>query len=149
MVSLPRSPNFSNIISLVTVEIAKVYLHPAPIPSNDLEIPNHLCIANQAPNFLVYHITMAPITLHSAPPLDSFITLQEYQSRTPASFFDGPPILHYHSANARAIARRSQLPKLPFFAQVTEASTEEVADDDVVEQLEIFVSSEYVRFASL
>jgi nucleotide-sensitive chloride channel 1A len=87
---------------------------------------------------------MPPVTLASAPALDTFTTLEEYQARTPAVFFNAKPILHYHSRSVRACAPRSQLSKLPIFTQPANEQTGDAAGDNVVEQIEIFVSSEYV-----
>jgi nucleotide-sensitive chloride channel 1A len=87
---------------------------------------------------------MPPITLDSAPALDTFTTLEQYQARTPAVFFNAKPILHYHSRSVRACAPRSQSSKLPIFAQAANEQADEAAGDNVVEQMEIFVSSEYV-----
>src|SRR4051812_45288624 len=88
---------------------------------------------------------MAPITIHSAPSLDTFTTLADHESQTPAVFFNAKPVLHYHSTSVRASARRSQLSKLPIFAQAMDDQTDEAAGDGLVQPVEIFVSSEYVR----
>jgi hypothetical protein len=41
--------------------------------------------------------TMTIQILSQPPASDGFTPLDEHQSRTPGSFFDGKPVLHYHS----------------------------------------------------
>jgi hypothetical protein len=84
-------------------------------------------------------------TIHEAPALDSFTPLTEHQSQTPTTFFDAKPILHYHAQTARALISRGQVQNLPIFtvSQTTEAG-QESEDDRVVEEVEVFVTSELV-----
>lgn len=94
---------------------------------------------------------MPPTTIHEAPNLEAFTSLAEHQSQTPASFFGAKPVLHYHSAGARALAPRDQISKLPVFSQRTDGPVESVTDEDAqgaveVEVVDAFISSEYVRF---
>ena len=41
--------------------------------------------------------------LREAPKASTFIPLAEHQSSTPASFYTGPPVLHYHSDRSKVI----------------------------------------------
>ncbi|EZF22620.1 hypothetical protein H112_04580 [Trichophyton rubrum D6] len=41
--------------------------------------------------------------LHEAPNTSSFVPLAEHQSRTPASFYSGPPILHHFSERCKVV----------------------------------------------
>lgn len=41
--------------------------------------------------------------LQTAPEASTFVTLAEFQSRTPSSFHDGPPVLHYHSQRCKVV----------------------------------------------
>lgn len=65
---------------------------------------------------------MLPTTIHEAPALESFTPLAEHQSQTPASFFDGKPILHYYHADSRVLISSDDASRLPIFSQ-TESST--------------------------
>lgn len=41
--------------------------------------------------------------VREAPKASTFIPLAEHQSATPASFYTGPPVLHYHSDRSKII----------------------------------------------
>jgi nucleotide-sensitive chloride channel 1A len=58
---------------------------------------------------------MPPTTIRSAPALDSFVSLEDHQSQTPASFYGAKPVLHHHIARASVIIARDQISKLPVF----------------------------------
>lgn len=47
--------------------------------------------------------------IHEAPTHDSFVPLSTHQSRTPESFFSGPPILYHHTAAAILKTQVSEL----------------------------------------
>ncbi|KAL1958640.1 hypothetical protein VTO42DRAFT_3983 [Malbranchea cinnamomea] len=47
--------------------------------------------------------------LHQPPQSTSFIPLAEHQSRTPASFYDGPPVLHHHSEKCKIVIYEREL----------------------------------------
>lgn len=47
--------------------------------------------------------TTAMEVLREAPKTSTFIPLVEHQSSTPASFYTGPPVLHYHSDRSKII----------------------------------------------
>ncbi|OAA64437.1 hypothetical protein SPI_03084 [Niveomyces insectorum RCEF 264] len=92
-----------------------------------------------------------PTTLRAPPALDAYTPLDEHESRTPVSFYSGPPVLHYYGKGARAYARKEQQEKLPWWGGVTAAATaaEEPASerpvlgDDMVEEIvDIFVGSD-------
>lgn len=101
---------------------------------------------------------MPPSTIHSPPALDSFTSLADHQTQTPATFFGAKPVLHYHATGARAVAQKHLVSKLPVFAQDggsngdatsnTEAETGASASDTAVESIDVFASSEYVAFSS-
>lgn len=46
-----------------------------------------------------------------APEVTAFVPLIEHQSATPASFYSGPPVLHYHSQRCKVIVHESDLNK--------------------------------------
>ena len=39
--------------------------------------------------------------LQDVPKVEDFVPLVEHQSATPASFYNGPPVLHYHSPGCK------------------------------------------------
>ncbi|KAJ5524183.1 hypothetical protein N7494_010833 [Penicillium frequentans] len=42
-------------------------------------------------------------SLSTAPEASSFVPIAEHQSRTPSSFYSGPPVLHYHSQRCKIV----------------------------------------------
>jgi chloride channel, nucleotide-sensitive, 1A len=50
-------------------------------------------------------------TIYEAPDITAFVPLIEHQSATPASFYSGPPVLHYHSQRCKVIVLESDLNK--------------------------------------
>lgn len=92
--------------------------------------------------------------LRTAPDASTFVPIAEHQSRTPASFHDGPTVLHYHSQRCKAVILERDLVATPALnalrgenatngdttasAQDEEGEGNEVAIDDV----EIWVTSE-------
>lgn len=58
---------------------------------------------------------MPPTTIRSAPAFDSFTSLEDHQSQTPASFYGMKPVLHHHIIGASVRITRDQMPKLPVF----------------------------------
>ncbi|KAF7130942.1 hypothetical protein CNMCM5793_003877 [Aspergillus hiratsukae] len=51
--------------------------------------------------------------LRSAPEASSFVLLADHQSRTPASFHSGPPVLHYHSKQCKLVILERDLLSIP------------------------------------
>jgi chloride channel, nucleotide-sensitive, 1A len=49
--------------------------------------------------------------IFEAPEITAFVPLIEHQSTTPASFYSGPPVLHYHSQKCKVIVIESDLNK--------------------------------------
>ncbi|ERT01762.1 hypothetical protein HMPREF1624_00056 [Sporothrix schenckii ATCC 58251] len=89
-----------------------------------------------------------PTTLRSPPALDSYTPLADHESRTPASFYEGPPVLHYHTTGARAYVSRENRDKLPWGGNETRAAAASdeswpVMGDGMVEQVvDVFVGSD-------
>lgn len=96
-------------------------------------------------------------SLKEPPQVATFIPLAEHRSATPASFYTGPPVLHYYSDRSKIIvlARESRdnslLQPLLKHAQVVEQEqngatngTSETHDDSqqVVEDVDVWVTSE-------
>lgn len=100
-------------------------------------------------------MNMLPTTIRSPPSLDDFTPLEEYESRTPESFFDGKPVLHRHLSSTKAWISKSHAPSLPIFAvnptnlrpaSVPDGASLQDAGEEVVEQtIDIFVNSKCVN----
>lgn len=89
-----------------------------------------------------------PTTLREPPSLDSYTPLADHESRTPASFYEGPPVLHYHTMGARAYVSRENRDKLPWGGNETTATASggeswPVMGEGLIEQVvDVFVGSE-------
>lgn len=95
--------------------------------------------------------------LREPPKTTSFVSLAEHQSRTPASFYEGPPVLHYYSDRSKLIILESDIDSATAFAPLLEKATsashangsETNGDSDahrkekVVEGVDVWVTSEY------
>lgn len=51
--------------------------------------------------------------LRAPPQGSSFTPLVEHQSRTPESFYNGKPVLHYHSERCKIVILESELARSP------------------------------------
>jgi nucleotide-sensitive chloride channel 1A len=60
--------------------------------------------------------------LREAPKPSSFIPLIEHQSSTPASFYNGPPVLHYYSDRSKLVVQEHEAHSSPALAPLLEAS---------------------------
>ena len=91
---------------------------------------------------------MPPTTIHDAPALDSFTSLADHQSQTPATFYNAKPVLYYHAVGARALASKEQTSKLPIFASRPGGESTlvggEAAEPETLEvvTVDVFVGSE-------
>ncbi|KXH64085.1 hypothetical protein CSAL01_01332 [Colletotrichum salicis] len=99
---------------------------------------------------LLHIITMLPTTIRSPPSLGDFTPIEEHQSQTPASFFGGKPVLHFHLEGAKAWIPASQKGNLAVFpadvstmASAPDGTTLREATEELVEQhVSVFVTSE-------
>ncbi|TKX26810.1 hypothetical protein C1H76_0965 [Elsinoe australis] len=64
---------------------------------------------------------MALEVFSSSPSLDQFQPLEEYQSSTPATFFSGKPVLHYHNPSCTIRISASDLASNPTFSSLQPA----------------------------
>ena len=113
--------------------------------------------------------------IHEAPKTSSFVPLAEHQSATPASFYSGPPVLHYHSSRSKIVVLAADVPHCPPLGTLTNAynsaskesattnghtsaqgnavAVVETDGDDatdlVIADADIWVTSEYVQFSGL
>ena len=103
--------------------------------------------------------------LREAPKASAFVPLVEHQSITPASFYTGPPVLHYYSNRCKLLVLEHDLSNAPALAALVQQSRTTVdsngtavngeglhAEDDegitqkVVEDVDVWVTSEYEAF---
>jgi len=91
-------------------------------------------------------------TIRSPPSLGDYTLLSEHQEQTPATFYDGKPILYYHVAGAKAwipSAQRGSLPLFPADAPSAPTGPENIVlngnSEEMIEQkVDLFVNSELV-----
>lgn len=95
--------------------------------------------------------------LREAPKVTSFIPLVEHQSATPASFYSGPPVLHYYSDRCEVLILDrdlSSVPAIAAFANGHKIQAETATNGDgahesegvykTIEEVDIWVTSESV-----
>lgn len=94
--------------------------------------------------------------LQTPPETSSFVLLADHQSRTPASFHSGPPVLHYHSKQCQLVAYEHDLLSVPALNAIRSGSQEASQADSngvdnpdegkevVVNGVDVWVTSEYV-----
>ncbi|KAK2733356.1 hypothetical protein FQN55_003409 [Onygenales sp. PD_40] len=96
--------------------------------------------------------------LHDPPNASSFVPLAEHQSRTPASFYSGPPILHHLSERCKIVILERELSKSTALAGLKPSATASgssngaapitatVAEDEdkeiVIDGVDVWVTSE-------
>lgn len=51
--------------------------------------------------------------IRSSPDASSFVPLAEHQSRTPSSFYSGPPVLYHHSQRCKIVILERELLATP------------------------------------
>ncbi|KAI0106447.1 regulator of volume decrease after cellular swelling-domain-containing protein [Nemania sp. FL0031] len=63
---------------------------------------------------------MLPVVIKSRPSAENdFLPLSEYQAQTPATFFEGKPVLYFHDENIKAWVSSDQYEQLFFFSKIT------------------------------
>lgn len=89
--------------------------------------------------------------LREAPNVTSFIPLVEHQSATPASFYSGPPVLHYYSDRCKVLILDHDLSSVPALAEFASGSVggnatngTAVSGDDALESEEVHKTVEDV-----
>jgi nucleotide-sensitive chloride channel 1A len=90
---------------------------------------------------------MEPLT--SAPETSSFIPLADHQSRTPSSFYSGPPVLHYHSQRCKIVVLEREVLAAPALnalrGESASANTSTQDDDEkeiAIDGVDVWVTSE-------
>lgn len=109
--------------------------------------------------------------LRSPPSTSSFVPLAEHQAHTPASFYSGPPVLHYVSERCKVVILERDLLAAPAInamrgevlrnttatgnengvngsgqAAVSQNGEEEEGKEVVIGGIDVWVTSEYVSF---
>lgn len=105
--------------------------------------------------------------LNSPPETSSFVLLAEHQARTPISFHDGPPVLHYHSKRCKLVILERDLRSVPALnainpaesgangtgnenqGQATATENAEEEKEILVDSVDVWVTSEFVPFPFL
>lgn len=116
------------------------------------------------------HRALSMEVILEAPEVNSFVPLVEHESATPASFYSGPPILHYHSQKCTVLILENDITKSPAvqrFAQGSDsldttdrsssngdrsndhASSEESSVQRTLSDIDVWVTSESVPRDSL
>ncbi|KAJ5272494.1 hypothetical protein N7478_007619 [Penicillium angulare] len=87
--------------------------------------------------------------LRTAPEASSFVPIAEHQSRTPSSFHEGPPVLHYHSQRCKVVVLEGDLLSNPALnalrGEVAANGTNAQADGESeisIEDVDTWVGSE-------
>lgn len=97
-------------------------------------------------------------SLKSPPETSSFVLLADHQARTPVSFHDGPPVLHYHSKRCKLTILERDLRSIPALSAISPTETgangnaTENAEEDkevVVDGVDVWVTSEYDSLFSI
>lgn len=100
--------------------------------------------------------------LSEAPKTGSFIPLAEHQSATPASFYTGPPVLHYYSDRCKIVVLESELAHSSALSDLvskapsttangshetnghSESNEDQSNSQKTIEDIDVWVTSEYV-----
>ncbi|KAK5258620.1 hypothetical protein LTR40_007544 [Exophiala xenobiotica] len=61
--------------------------------------------------------------LHEPPKASSFTPLAEHQSTTPASFYSGPPVLHYYSDRSKLLVLEHEVESISAFTPLLQRAT--------------------------
>lgn len=93
--------------------------------------------------------------LTTPPEASAFVPLAEHQSRTPSSFYSGPPVLHYHSQRCKVVILERDLIATPALnglrgepnssngtAEATQAAEESEGKEVAIDDVETWVTSE-------
>ncbi|KAJ5317795.1 hypothetical protein PENANT_c004G10815 [Penicillium antarcticum] len=85
--------------------------------------------------------------LRNAPEASTFVPLAEHQSRTPSSFYEGPPVLHYHSERCKIVILEHELAATPALSALrgesaAASSEQDDAKEIAIEGIETWVTSD-------
>lgn len=84
---------------------------------------------------------MLPTTIRSPPSADDYIPLAEYQSKTPESFTDSKPVLHFQLTGATASIPKSQCGNMAIFPSDSATSASESGEEMVEQAVDVFANS--------
>lgn len=126
-------------------------LHPAP---EALFIPQlHISFNFLLSLSLQLHIHYDMEAINSSPEASSFVPLAEHQSRTPSSFYSGPPVLYHHSQRCKIVILERELLATPALSALhgqgganNSAASQNQQDSDekevAISDVDIWVTSE-------
>ena len=90
--------------------------------------------------------------INTSPEASSFVPLAEHQSRTPSSFYSGPPVLYHHSQRCKIVILERELLATPVLnalrgqegANNTTSQGQEDGDEKevAISDIDIWVTSE-------
>lgn len=87
--------------------------------------------------------------LNNSPEASSFVPLAEHQSRTPSSFYSGPPVLYHHSQRCKIVVLEREILASPLLNALrgdTAANSVTSQDGDekqvAIADVDIWVTSE-------
>jgi hypothetical protein len=125
----------------------KLLAAPEPWKLPSISTPALLQYNNQPRHTFLSIVKMEPLT--SAPETSSFIPLADHQSRTPSSFYSGPPVLHYHSQRCKIVVLEREVLAAPALnalrGESASANTSTQDDDEkeiAIDGVDVWVTSE-------
>jgi chloride channel, nucleotide-sensitive, 1A len=93
---------------------------------------------------------MALVAIQDAPNDSDFITIEEHQSRTPVTFFDGQPVLHLRCRDVKLVADKADVEKYDVLNRFFQVCNPALVGERsrpwgpvAVEGLDVWVTSEY------
>jgi nucleotide-sensitive chloride channel 1A len=84
---------------------------------------------------------MALRHLSASPKEDEFTPLHEHQEQTPSTFFGSKPVLHAHYSNLTLAIPTNKLQSDPAIAKFSATTSEDSAEESLVRDVEIWVTS--------
>lgn len=95
----------------------------------------------------INHLIITMEVFHNAPDSATFVSLAEHQSHTPASFYNGPPVLHHRTNGCKIIVSAADLHASPALSALQSAPGANGVDSDAdveITDIDVWVTSEYV-----
>lgn len=85
---------------------------------------------------------MLATTIRSTPKVEDFTSLADFQSQTPESFVDAPPVLHLHLASVKALIPRDESAIFPFAAP-SDGHANGESESSYEREIDVYVASKY------
>jgi hypothetical protein len=86
-----------------------------PRDGSSFSFHSNLTLSYHSTHFLSFqsHLYYNMEIIRSPPEASSFVPLAEHQSRTPSSFYSGPPVLYHHSQRCKIVILERELLATP------------------------------------